>query len=128
MAFAGHPQAGYFIDAAGIATGLGQYVHRAAGILFAIALIDAAVDARGQEIGRLVDVIVHLPGANSGPAAVTGLVAVVGRRRVFVPADTVAAWHAGRVELWSATVDLREFERRDGEVLGPCCAAPFRPP
>jgi CBS domain-containing protein len=75
----------------------------------------AAVDARGQEIGRLVDVIVHLPGGQNPP--VTGLVAAVGRRRVFVPAEAVATWHADRVELRSATVDLRGFERRAGEVL-----------
>ena len=42
-AFAGHPEAGAFTDAAGVASGLGQYVNHAAGILFAIALIDASI-------------------------------------------------------------------------------------
>jgi NRAMP (natural resistance-associated macrophage protein)-like metal ion transporter len=42
-AFAGRPEAGQFTDAAGIAAGLGQHVNRAAGILFAIALIDASI-------------------------------------------------------------------------------------
>jgi NRAMP (natural resistance-associated macrophage protein)-like metal ion transporter len=42
-AFTGRPEAGQFSDAAGIAAGLGHYVNRAAGILFAIALIDASI-------------------------------------------------------------------------------------
>jgi NRAMP (natural resistance-associated macrophage protein)-like metal ion transporter len=43
VAFAGHPEAGHFSDAAGIAQGLGRNVNKAAGILFAIALIDASI-------------------------------------------------------------------------------------
>jgi Mn2+/Fe2+ NRAMP family transporter len=43
VAFAGHPEAGHYTDAAGIAAGLGHYVNRAAGILFAIGLIDASI-------------------------------------------------------------------------------------
>jgi Mn2+/Fe2+ NRAMP family transporter len=43
VAFAGHPEAGHFSDAAGVAQGLGHYVNKAAGILFAIALIDASI-------------------------------------------------------------------------------------
>jgi NRAMP (natural resistance-associated macrophage protein)-like metal ion transporter len=42
-AFAGHPQFGQFTDAAGVAEGLGRYVNRAAGVLFALALIDASI-------------------------------------------------------------------------------------
>ncbi|WP_137816703.1 NRAMP family divalent metal transporter [Gandjariella thermophila] len=42
-AFAGHPEAGNFTDAGGIATGLGTYVNRTAGVLFALALIDASI-------------------------------------------------------------------------------------
>ncbi|WP_238009504.1 Nramp family divalent metal transporter [Dactylosporangium sp. AC04546] len=42
-AFAGRPGFGHFTDAAGVAAGLGRYVHEAAGILFAIALIDASI-------------------------------------------------------------------------------------
>jgi NRAMP (natural resistance-associated macrophage protein)-like metal ion transporter len=41
--FAGHAEVGNFTDAGGIATGLGHYVSHAAGVLFAIALLDAAV-------------------------------------------------------------------------------------
>ena len=42
-AFAGRPEFGHFVDAAGVAQGLGKYVGRASGILFAIALIDASI-------------------------------------------------------------------------------------
>jgi NRAMP (natural resistance-associated macrophage protein)-like metal ion transporter len=42
-AFAGRPEFGHFTDAAGIAQGLGHFVNKAAGILFAIGLIDASV-------------------------------------------------------------------------------------
>ncbi len=41
--FAGHPEFGNFTDAGGIATGLGTYVGRTAGVLFALALIDASI-------------------------------------------------------------------------------------
>jgi NRAMP (natural resistance-associated macrophage protein)-like metal ion transporter len=41
--FAGHPAAGHFTSAAGVAAGLGHYVAPAAGDLFAIALIDASI-------------------------------------------------------------------------------------
>ena len=41
--FSGHSEYGHFQDAAGVARGLGRYVNRVAGILFAIALIDASI-------------------------------------------------------------------------------------
>jgi CBS domain-containing protein len=48
---------------------------------------------------------------------VTGLVAQVGRRRVFVPATQAAGITGKNLRLTSARVDLRQFERREGEVL-----------
>jgi NRAMP (natural resistance-associated macrophage protein)-like metal ion transporter len=42
-AFTGHPQFGQFTDAGGVATGLETYVNRTAGVLFALALIDASI-------------------------------------------------------------------------------------
>ncbi len=41
--FAGRPEAGNFTDALGVAQGLEQYVGKIAGILFAVALIDASI-------------------------------------------------------------------------------------
>ncbi|MDP1803609.1 MAG: hypothetical protein Q8K72_00440, partial [Acidimicrobiales bacterium] len=75
----------------------------------------AVVGAREQKLGQLADVIVTLRGAQY--PLVTGLVANLGGRRVFVPADTVTDWDTDQVVLASAKIDLREFERRDGEVL-----------
>lgn len=42
-AFAGHPEAGHFVDAGTVAAGLGKYAGRAAGVMFAVALIDACI-------------------------------------------------------------------------------------
>lgn len=76
----------------------------------------AVVGARGQKLGgRLVDVIVRLRGVDY--PLVTGLVADIGGRRVFIPADIVTDWDTEQLSLSSARVDLRQFERRDGEVL-----------
>jgi CBS domain-containing protein/sporulation protein YlmC with PRC-barrel domain len=72
-------------------------------------------DSRGESIGRLSDVIVRLRGAEN--PAVTGLVATVGGRRVFVPIEQVSSLTGESVRLTSAKLDLRSFERREGEVL-----------
>jgi len=42
-AFAGHSAAGHFTDAAGIASGLQAHAGRIAGVLFAVALLDASI-------------------------------------------------------------------------------------
>jgi MgtE intracellular N domain/CBS domain len=76
----------------------------------------AVVGARGQKLGgRVVDVIVRLRGTDY--PLVTGLVAELGGRRVFVPGDMVTDWDTDQVSLASPRVDLRAFERREGEVL-----------
>ncbi len=86
------------------------------GCLYLSALVGRALAAPGgQRVGRLRDVIVRLRGTQD--PLVTGLVARVGRRAVFVPAGQVAALDGAVVQLVSATFDLRRFERRDGEVL-----------
>lgn len=90
----------------------------------------AVVGAKGQRLGQLADVIVRLRGADY--PLVTGLVADIGGRRIFIPAERVTDWHiedvaepTGRarpdatadLRLSTAKLDLREFERRSGEVL-----------
>ncbi len=75
----------------------------------------AVVGARGQRLGHLSDVIVRLRGADY--PLVTGLVADLGGRRVFLPAEQVSDWDTEQVTLTTARVDLRRFERRAGEVL-----------
>jgi hypothetical protein len=84
-------------------------------------LIRRPITGRGGEsIGRLSDVIVRLRGADH--PVVTGLVAAVGGRKVFVPIEQVASLEApggsgDQLRLTSARLDLRQFDRRDGEVL-----------
>ena len=72
-------------------------------------------DRGGESIGRLSDVIVRLRGADN--PLVTGLVATVGGREVYVPVEQVVSFHGDEVKLSSAQLDLRSFERRGGEVL-----------
>lgn len=74
-----------------------------------------ALDAAGEVLGRLSDVIVRL--SDDHYPAVTGLVAHIGGRDLFVPASDILAWDDQRLELASARLDLRPFERRPGEVL-----------
>jgi hypothetical protein len=72
-------------------------------------------DRRGESIGRLADVIVRLRGADQ--PVVSGLVAAVGGRDVFVPFEQASGFDGEVLKLSSARLDLRRFERRDGEVL-----------
>ncbi len=69
----------------------------------------------GEGVGKVDDVIVRLRGGDY--PLVTGLVAKVGGRRVFLPISRVAELGDQRVVLSEAQVDLRSFERREGEVL-----------
>ncbi len=72
-------------------------------------------DRGGESLGRLSDVIVQLRGAER--PVVTGLVAAVGGREVYVPIGQVGSFDGEVLKLTSAQLDLRRFERRDGEVL-----------
>ncbi|QZN87822.1 CBS domain-containing protein (plasmid) [Cellulomonas sp. C5510] len=86
------------------------------GVLLLSALLRrTAVDGAGHGLGRLSDIIVRL--REGDYPAVTGLVAHVGGRDLFVPANEILAWDDQRLELASARLDLRPFERRTGEVL-----------
>jgi hypothetical protein len=69
----------------------------------------------GEPVGRLDDVIVRLRGGDY--PLVTGLVGTVGRRRVYLSMKRVAELGEDRIVLAREQVDLRGFERRDGEVL-----------
>jgi CBS domain-containing protein len=69
----------------------------------------------GEGVGKVDDVIVSLRGDDY--PVVIGLVAKVGGRRVFVHISGVAELSDQGVTLSKPKVDLRSFERRDGEVL-----------
>jgi sporulation protein YlmC with PRC-barrel domain len=70
----------------------------------------------GDAVGRVDDVIVSLRGAEEYPP-VTGLVVGIGGRRVYVSAQQLTDLTQEQVDLAKNKVDLREFERRTGEVL-----------
>ncbi len=73
------------------------------------------LDSRGERLGRVDDLVVRL--ADAGYPPVTGLIASVGGRQRFVPAERIASLEPGRVQLSDDTPDRRPFERRAGEVL-----------
>ncbi|MFE2958201.1 magnesium transporter MgtE N-terminal domain-containing protein [Nocardia tengchongensis] len=70
----------------------------------------------GESIGRVDDLIVRLPGGDAYPP-VTGVVVSVGGRDVFVSAERISEFGVDRIVLAVNKVDLRGFERREGEVL-----------
>jgi CBS domain-containing protein/sporulation protein YlmC with PRC-barrel domain len=90
-------------------TGAGQAIH------LSELLRRTLTDVRGESVGRLADVIVRLQGTEL--PLVTGLVATVGGRQVFVPVEQLSSLGDDVLRLTSATLDLRRFERRHGEVL-----------
>ncbi len=69
----------------------------------------------GRDVGRVVDIIVH--GTDRSYPAVSGLVARVGRRRVFVPVAHIEELTRTQVTLSSPQLDVRDYQRRAGEVL-----------
>lgn len=73
------------------------------------------VDRSGVRVGRVDDLIVRL-GEDEHPP-VTGLLASLAGRRVFVPAEDIAEIAHGKVTLRSHRLDVRPFERREQEVL-----------
>jgi CBS domain-containing protein len=88
----------------------------------AVALVSVAglvgrpvIDRRAGEVGRVVDLVVRWHGEPYPP--VTGVVMRVGRRRAYVPMELIDEITADRVTLHSVRLDLRDFERREGEVV-----------
>jgi CBS domain-containing protein len=73
------------------------------------------LDRAGERLGRVDDLIIRL--SDGGYPPITGARATVAGRDVFVPAETVASLEPGRVRLARERLDLRRFERREGEVL-----------
>jgi CBS domain-containing protein len=74
------------------------------------------VDSGGESLGRVTDVIARLRGSDY--PQVTGIVvAIGGGRDVFVPLEQAAAFDGDELKLTTAKLDLRHFERREGEVL-----------
>jgi CBS domain-containing protein len=80
-------------------------------------LMHAPVLTQSDEaVGRVDDIIVRLRGADTYPL-VTGIVARVGGRSVFVGSGSIERFDPDRVTLVHDVINLRRFERRYGEVL-----------
>ena len=80
-------------------------------------LIGAQVcNQSGQRVGKLVDLVARMHGEDRYPP-ITGLLVKVGSRTSFLAASSVASITHGLVTLSSARLDLREFTRRQGEVV-----------
>ena len=75
----------------------------------------ALCDSGGGRIGKVDDLLVRL-GEDEYPP-VSGVLARVAGRQVFVPAERVADIEAGRVTMGGLRFDLQLFQRREGEVL-----------
>jgi CBS domain-containing protein len=72
-------------------------------------------DADGRKLGRIEDLVVRI-GEDDYPP-ITGAVAKVAGRLVFVAAEQIGAIEHGRITLTKARLDLQPFERREGELL-----------
>lgn len=68
----------------------------------------------GGRLGRVDDLVVRL---GEGYPPVTGVLATVAGREVFVPGDAVGALAHDRVSLTTDRLDLRPYEQRPQEVL-----------
>jgi CBS domain-containing protein len=74
------------------------------------------VTLSGEAVGRVDDIIVRLGNVETYPL-VTGIVAEVGGRRVFIGTGSIRRFDPNRVTLVYNEIDPRRFERRQGEVL-----------
>jgi CBS domain-containing protein len=74
------------------------------------------VTLSGEAVGRVDDIIVRLGNVETYPL-VTGIVAEVGGRRVFIGTGSIRRFDPDRVTLVHNEIDPRRFERRQGEVL-----------
>lgn len=73
------------------------------------------LDAHGDRLARVQDLIAHFGIAPHPP--ISGLVAREGRRDFYVSWSVVAEMSDAGIRLTTFKLDLRPFERRDGEVL-----------
>jgi CBS domain-containing protein len=86
-------------------------------IISLVGLIGCPVlNQSGEEVGHLVDLVARVHGGDTYPA-LTGIVVRVGRRRAFLDASAIDRVERRSVTLRTARLDLREFQRREGEVL-----------
>jgi CBS domain-containing protein len=71
----------------------------------------------GDEVGRVVDLVAQVHGSGETYPLITGIVIRVGRRQAYLDSSAIDRLRRRSVTLRTARLDLREFARRDGEVL-----------
>ena len=74
------------------------------------------LDADGEAIGRVTDVVLG-PAVREESPRVLGIVVGVQRRRIFVSVGRIGHIDADGVRLHSGTIDLRPFQLRSSELL-----------
>ncbi len=139
QAFAGRPEFGHFTDAGAVAAGLGRYAGHAAGVCFALALIDASIIgamavslSTAYAIGDVLSLRHSLhrkPGEAKTFYAVYGGLVVIAAALVLAPGTplgllTNAVQTLAGVLLPSATVFLLLL-CNDRAVLGPYVNGPW---
>jgi CBS domain-containing protein len=72
-------------------------------------------DSDGHKLGRVEDLVIRLHEGEYPP--ISGAVAKIAGRLVFVPSERIGEIEHGRVTLTKARLDLQPFERREGELL-----------
>jgi CBS domain-containing protein len=74
------------------------------------------LDSSGERLGKVEDLIARFDAGDSLPP-VTGLMARIGGRKMFVPAGRIAALEQAAATTSTTELNLAQFERRPGEVL-----------
>jgi CBS domain-containing protein/sporulation protein YlmC with PRC-barrel domain len=74
------------------------------------------LDAAGERLGRIEDLVVRLDHADGLPPVI-GLKARIGGRELFVPIDRVERLEPAAARTSTTKLNLAQFERRPGEVL-----------
>jgi Mg/Co/Ni transporter MgtE len=87
------------------------------GRVFLARLASTAVyDPRGDQVGKVRDVVVTLRPQGRAPRVLGLVVEVLGRRRIFVPMTRVLGIDVGRV-VTTGLVNMRRFQQRPTETL-----------
>ncbi len=73
------------------------------------------IDSQGEKLGKVKDVVVR-PGGVAHPP-LSGIVGQIGQRELFIPIDKLREIAEHKVELARDSVNLKQFERRSGELL-----------
>jgi CBS domain-containing protein/sporulation protein YlmC with PRC-barrel domain len=74
------------------------------------------LDSAGERLGRVDDVVARLDHGDALPPVI-GLKARIGGREAFVPVERIDQLGPFEVRMATNTLDLAQFERREGEVL-----------